>query len=353
MTDWTGRAVGWAEAGWIPDPLLRWGIRRLCRQRLEEERRSGLPREERMRALVAALRASPVAVATDSANEQHYELPPDFFEAVLGRRLKYSACLFADAHTSLDEAEEAMLALTCERARIEDGMRVLDLGCGWGSLSLWLAERYPRCRVLAVSNSKDQREHILRRCARAGLSQVEVATADVNRFSPEEHGHAPGSFDRVVSVEMFEHVRNWELLLSRVAGWLHPGGELLLHFFCHRELAYLYEDRGQGDWMARNFFTGGMMPSEDLPRRFQRDLRVEEQWRVDGRHYERTSNAWLANLDRQRDALLPVLARAYGPRDAALWLRRWRLFFLACAELFGIDGGSEWFVSHTRMARPS
>jgi len=330
----TRAAVELAERGWLPDPVLRAGIRRMLRGRL-----AALPepsREGRARFL-AAMRASEVALATDAANAQHYEVPAEFFAHVLGPRRKYSACLFETPDDDLAAAEERMLALSCARAGLEDGMRVLDLGCGWGSGTLWLAERYPRARIVAVSNSKSQREHILGECARRGLDSVEVVTADVNRFEPD------GRFDRVLSIEMFEHARNWERLLARVAGWLEPEGRLFLHVFCHRSTPYFFEDAGASDWMARHFFSGGLMPAADLLGCFERDLRVEASWNVSGAHYARTAEAWLANLDAARARVVPILGsdRAY---------RRWRLFFLACAELFGFRGGSEWHVAHARLA---
>ncbi len=340
------RPLHLAERGLVPDALVRQGIRRLLRQRLREvvpvRATEAAARNHRFREM---LRVGPVALVPELANEQHYEVPPAFFERVLGRRLKYSCAWFEDAETDLDAAEEAMLARTCERADVEDGMRILDLGCGWGSLSLYLAERLPLARILAVSNSKPQREYILSRCARRGLHNVEVVTADINDFRPE------GRFDRVVSVEMFEHVRNQAALLARIAGWLEPGGSLFVHHFAHRSAGYAYEDEGEEDWMARHFFAGGIMPSDDHLLHLQRDLVVERKWVVDGTHYERTARAWLARQDANRSEILPVLAQAYGREGAALWFQRWRLFFLACTELFGYRDGQEWWVVHARMAR--
>jgi cyclopropane-fatty-acyl-phospholipid synthase len=338
-------AIELAERGLVPDAALRWGIRRMLRERLAQESRGGPEAQrERRRTLEARLRTVPLAVATDDANQQHYEVPPRFFEHVLGPRLKYSSALWSEGIRDLAAAEDAMLALSAERARIEDGMHVLDLGCGWGSFTLWLAERFPRCLVLAVSNSKPQREHILAQCARRGLDRVEVVTADVNAFRPARR------FDRVVSVEMFEHVRNHALLLERIAEWLRPDGRLFVHHFCHRRFAYLYEDEGQADWMARSFFTGGMMPSEDWLSSFPEHLHVEERWRVSGTHYRETLEVWLARLDAARDAVLRELATVHGAAGAERAYRRWRLFVLACSELFGFRGGEEWFVVHGLLA---
>jgi cyclopropane-fatty-acyl-phospholipid synthase len=335
-----------AERALLPDALIRLGMRRLCEQRLREEGAADAVQAwERFRRLLDELRASPIAIETDAANRQHYEVPPRFFELCLGKRLKYSSCYYPRGDETLDQAEEAMLALYGQRAELADGQRILELGCGWGSLTLWMAEHFPNARITGVSNSRGQREHILARAAARGLANVEIITCDVNRLELDRR------FDRVVSVEMFEHMRNYAHLFERVASWMEPDARLFVHIFCHRELMYPFEVEGRDNWMGRHFFTGGLMPAADTFLHFQERLVLQQQWRLSGTHYEKTANHWLANQDARRDEVLRVLEKAYGAEEAAIWAQRWRMFWMACAELFGYDSGNEWLVAHYRFSR--
>jgi cyclopropane-fatty-acyl-phospholipid synthase len=325
------------ERGLLPEALLRVGSRWGAGARQRHEERGGLAAQsERYERFVESMRSGPIAELPARANEQHYELPAEFFELFLGPRLKYSSGYWPDGVDDVAAAEEAMLTVVCERAGVEDGMSILDLGCGWGSLSLWLAERYPNARVLAVSNSAPQRRWIEAQRERRGLTQPAVMTVDINEFSPVER------FDRVISIEMFEHMRNWELLLARIADWLEPDGKLFVHVFSHRRLAYTFE----GTWATERFFTAGRMPSHELILRFQRDLEVRESWALDGTHYARTLGAWLERLDANGERARELLAETVGARRSARALAAWRLFLLSTEQMWGWRDGSEWMVSH-------
>jgi len=338
-------AVGWTESGMLPDSIIRAGIRRLNRQRLDEIHSTDISTAAiELESFISHMRAAEIAPLPRIANQQHYELPAGFFATVLGKHGKYSCCYWDDATQNLDEAEAAALDICCQRAGIEQGMSVLDLGCGWGSLSLWIASKYPETRVVAVSNSRTQREWIEARADERALNNLTVITADMNVFNPEQ------TFDRIVSVEMFEHMRNHPELFRRIASWLNPAGRFFMHIFCHRNSAYEFVDKGPSDWMSRHFFAGGMMPSFDLPLRFQQDLALEHRAAWSGLHYQRTANAWLRNMDLARPDILPLFQACYGD-DAEQWVQRWRIFFMACAELFGHNEGQEWFVGHYLFSR--
>ncbi len=360
-----------AESGFLPDALIRLGIRRLLSARLlEEGARSVETASARYADLLDRLRQAPVAINTREANQQHYEAPTAFFAEVLGPRLKYSACHWPAGTQSLADAEDRMLALYAERAELADGQSILDLGCGWGAFALWAASRYRRSRILAISNSSSQKAFIDSRALGMGLDNLAVRTADINQLAAGPSGSrseaAPGGiggpqggidddlsqrFDRIVSVEMFEHVRNYATLLASVGRWLKPRGKLFVHIFGHRQLMYPFEAQGSANWMGRHFFTGGLMPAQDTLLHFQDHLRIERRWLLSGRHYQRTARAWLRNLDANRKAARMALERAAptdGPQPAPgrLQAQRWRMFFMACEELFGWNDGNDWLVCH-------
>ena len=334
------------EKGLIPDSLSRWGMRQLMKRRLiDEANQDGEVRSQRFNAFVDELRASPIAVETGAANEQHYEVPAAFFHAHLGPRLKYSCAYYPNGDETLAEAEDKMFALYAERAGLKDGMRILDLGCGWGSLSLWLAEKYPNAQIVGLSNSNGQREFIQKRARDRGYKHLTILTGNIVSFDFPVAGIEAG-FDRVMSIEMFEHMKNYGLLLEKVSRWMKPDAKLFIHIFVHKLLAYHFEVKGEDDWMSKYFFTGGTMPSENLLLHFQDHVKIERQWWVDGKHYEKTSNHWLAGMDANKDAILTIFKDGYGEKDAAVWVQRWRMFYLAVAELFGYANGNEWGVGH-------
>jgi len=338
--------LNFAERGLVPDGLLRWGIRQLVGKRLAYHQQGGVEiQTSQYCELLQTLRESPVAIETDAANKQHYEVAADLYQLTLGKRLKYSCALWFDGCQSLDEAEVAMLECYAERAQLADGQAILELGCGWGSLTLWMAERFPKSQITAVSNSSSQREFILAQADQRGLGNINIITADVNHFTPPA---AP--YDRVISIEMFEHMRNYQTLLERINNWLKPQGLLFVHIFCHHRLMYPFstdqQSSDQANWMSRYFFTGGLMPSLDTLMHFQQHLLLQDFWAVGGQHYQHTANAWLQNLDNNRARVEQICKQVYGQGQAKLWSQRWRMFFMACAELFGYRDGNEWLVGH-------
>ncbi|MGH8506146.1 MAG: SAM-dependent methyltransferase [Stenotrophobium sp.] len=344
-------AIDLVERGLIPDVLTRTAMRKLMAQRLKDEcLDDGEARSRRFNTFLAELRASPIAVETGAANAQHYEVPAEFFHLHLGPRLKYSCALYTNGDETLAQAEEKMFALYAERAQLADGMRILDLGCGWGSLSLWLAEKYPNSKIVGLSNSNGQREFIQQRASERGFGNLTILTGNIVEFDFPAQGIEAG-FDRVISIEMFEHMKNYGLLLAKVARWMKPDARLFIHIFVHRLLGYHFQVQDGSDWMSRYFFTGGTMPSENLLLNFQDDVRLERQWWVGGQHYEKTSNHWLAGMDASKAEIMQVFRDGYGEKDAAIWFNRWRMFYMAVAELFGYAGGNEWGVGHYLFER--
>jgi len=329
------------EKNLVPDFLIRTGIRKLLRQRLREE---GSPisetPEKKLQQLIDELKESPIAIDTAAANAQHYEIPTSFNIYCLGKHLKYSCGYWNEGVQSLDEAEEAMLEITCHRAEISDGQDVLELGCGWGSLSLFMSQKFPGSRFTVVSNSHSQKSYIDNEASKRGIKNLTVITSDMNHF---EIDHL---FDRVVSVEMFEHMRNYKILMHKIARWLKPQGKLFVHIFTHKKYAYKFEVKDETDWMSQYFFTGGIMPSEDLLLHFMDDLIIEKKWQVNGLHYAKTAEAWLKNMDSHRQEIMPIMRATYGKKEELKWWVYWRIFFMSCAELWKFNNGTEWMVSH-------
>jgi len=332
---------GLLERNMMPDSLIRYQIRKNCAKRLAEENLHNLEAQhKKFMAFVQALKQSPIAVETHAANTQHYEVPTKFFQLVLGKNLKYSSGYWKEGVTSLDQSEDDMLAMTCERAELRDGQAILECGCGWGSLSLYMAKQYPNSRIVGVSNSKTQKLFIDEEARKRGLTNLTIITADMNAFETAE------KFDRIVSVEMFEHMRNYERLLRKLSGFLVNDGKMFVHIFTHKYYSYFYETKDESDWMAKYFFSGGIMPSDHLLTYFPDHFKIEKHWRVSGNHYHKTSEAWLRNMDRHKDVIIPLFEQTYGKEQALKWWVYWRIFFMACAELWGYKNGEEWFVSH-------
>ena len=333
-------ALSMIEKGFIPDLLVRTGIRALLRKRLIDinSNECELADKNQMK-MISVMNASPIAMNTSSANEQHYEVPPEFYELILGERFKYSCCFWGEGTDNLNHAEINALKITCKRAMLNDGQTILDMGCGWGSLSLWIAENYPNTSVLSVSNSKTQKIFIENIAKSKHLTNIQVITEDMKEFNTDK------KFDRIVSLEMFEHMKNYKKLFNRVSSWLKNDGLFFMHIFCHKTVPYEFIDNGPNDWMSRHFFTGGIMPSDDLPLFFQDDLSIMKRWRWNGNHYAKTCNAWLKRMDSQEPAIAEVLEKVYGDNKEQ-WRQRWRIFFMSCAELFAFNGGNEWYVSH-------
>jgi cyclopropane-fatty-acyl-phospholipid synthase len=329
------------EKDLIPDFLIRWGIRRNCRKRLEDETVDDMElQHEKFMSFVEVLRHKPIAEETKAANEQHYEVPTRFFQLSLGKHLKYSCGYWKEGVTSLDQSEEDMLELTCQRAALRNGQSILECGCGWGSLSLYMANKFPNSKITGISNSRTQKVFIDEEAKKRGITNLTIITADMNVFQTDQ------KFDRIVSVEMFEHMRNYQMLMKKLSGFLLQGGRMFVHIFVHKYLSYLYEAKDESDWMSKYFFSGGVMPSDHLLLYFADDFKIQSHWRVEGTHYGRTSEAWLSKMDSNKAEIMPLFEQTYGKEHAKKWWVYWRIFYMACAELWSYRDGEEWFVSH-------
>ena len=338
--------ISLAEKGFVPDFLIKIGIEKLCNERLNWCKSLGVENlQKHNNTWISKLKNSPIALVPEKANEQHYEVPPEFFEIVLGKHLKYSCGLWENNNINLDQSERDMLEKYIHRAELKDSLKILELGCGWGSLTLFMAKKFPKAQITAVSNSNDQRKFIQNKCKKMGFENVDVITCDMNDF------HTDKKFDRVVSIEMFEHMRNYKVLLKKISNWLNDTGKLFVHIFSHNSIVYPYEDKGPGDWMSREFFSGGLMPSHELLLNFQDDLKIEKHWKVSGMHYSLTSYAWLDQMDLNKSSIINIFEKAYGKNQSKIWFQRWRIFFLSCAVMFSIKSGTEWGVSHYRFRK--
>jgi len=337
----TNLALDLSEAGYMPDVVLRRGMHSLVKQRLKQIHASNPELTARDQvAFIEHMDVSPIAILTEKANEQHYEIPAFFYQYLLGDYRKYSCCYWDKSTMTLTQAEHLALLKTTEHAEIEDDMSILELGCGWGSLTLFLAEKFPNSQITAVSNSHSQRKYITEQTRARNMTNVDVITCDMNQFEAKQ------GYDRIVSVEMMEHMRNYQVLYEKISSWLNDHGKFFKHIFVHRSTPYAFKVNDQSDWMSQYFFSGGMMPCDDLPLWFQGHLKIENRWRWSGTHYEKTANAWLENMDNNREQIFPILQETYGVDIAEKWWNRWRMFFMACAELFGYRNGEEWWVSH-------
>jgi cyclopropane-fatty-acyl-phospholipid synthase len=341
--------IDFTERGLVPSALVRAGIRRLCETRLQSLMRENNQDPQTVAKYVKMLRQSPVAMSTDAANKQHYEVPAEFFKLVLGPHLKYSCAYWGPGCSSLVDAEAAALETTVQRAELQDGMNILELGCGWGSLSLAMAEKFKNSKITAVSNSSSQKIYIDQQASLRHLKNLTVLTFDVSQLKNQDLQNK--KFDRVVSVEMFEHLRNYEVILGRIKQWLNEDGKLFVHIFTHQKYPYLFETEGSDNWMGKYFFTGGQMPSRALLGAFQKDLNLQTEWEWSGEHYKKTAEAWLKNHENHRDEIIAIFKKTYGLKEARRWYFRWKVFFLAVAELFGYRQGSEWGVTHYLFAK--
>tara|TARA_B100001540_G_scaffold117028_1_gene104934 strand:- start:5717 stop:6757 length:1041 start_codon:yes stop_codon:yes gene_type:complete len=334
-------AIKFAELGILPDYLVRKGVRIFLNQRLKEICISDPEQAAYIqKSFVKMMQSSEIAPLPAIANQQHYEVPTTFFKEVLGNNLKYSSCYWNEEVNNLDEAESLALSITCQHADLQNGMEVLELGCGWGSLTLWIASHYPNSKILGISNSASQRDYIISQAKKRNLNNIEIETVDMNKFETNK------KYDRIVSVEMFEHMRNYQLLYKKIHSWLNQEGKFFKHIFCHRLTPYEFIIDDDSDWMSQYFFTAGIMPSDNLPYYFQEKLKLDNHWRWSGTHYQKTSNEWLYNMDSKKEIILPIIKDTYGEQNIRIWWNRWRIFFMACAELFGFDNGNQWWVSH-------